>query len=107
CASGVAAMEAASKWVDGLKGTLRRFVVLTATAEGPAADGCFTTTLVDCLREGMPSVPEETIRREHVRPVIRDRCRNQIPHALTYDDEGLYFARNAALARQVGGPAWA
>ena len=106
CSSGVGAMEAASKWVVGLKGTLR-YVVLTAAAEGPAADGCFTKTLVSCLREGMTSVPGEYIRREHVRPVIRHRCPNQTPHAPAYDDEGLYFAKNAALAHRAVGPSWA
>src|SRR4051812_40873123 len=52
CFAGIAAADAAAKWVTELAGTLR-FEVLAAVADRPAADGCFSRNLVDILRNGI------------------------------------------------------
>jgi hypothetical protein len=51
CYSGVAGFGAAEVWSAELQGTLR-FEMLTAAADLPAADGCFSRTLVRLLRDG-------------------------------------------------------
>ena len=51
CYSGLAGYGAAENWVAALKGTLR-FEMLTAAADRPAANGCFSRTLANLLREG-------------------------------------------------------
>jgi hypothetical protein len=53
CFSGVAATDASTKWIRDLGGTLR-FVVLTAVADRPAADACFTRNLVEFIRTEAP-----------------------------------------------------
>jgi hypothetical protein len=98
CYSGVAAAGAAARWVSALHGTLR-FEVLTAAADRPAADGCFTRSLVDLIRTGLVSVPLEYLRCEHIRDLLKGRCPKQIPQLPSYNaDEGLYLARNAVWA---------
>jgi tetratricopeptide (TPR) repeat protein len=96
CYSGVAASGAAAQWVGALGGTLR-FEVLTAAADRPAADGCFTRNLVELIRTGLVSVPLEYLRCEHVRELLKGRCPKQVPQLPAYNaDEGLYLARNVA-----------
>jgi hypothetical protein len=104
CSSGVGGAAAAAHWVQELAGSLR-FEVLTAAADRPAYDGCFTRALVDCLRQGLAHVPVEYLRSEHVRAVIEQRCPLQQSQLPTYNaDEGLYLARNGTRA---AAPAWA
>jgi hypothetical protein len=96
CYSGVAAVGAAIHWVRELGGTLR-FEVLTAAADRPAADGCFTRNLVEVIRAGLDSVPWDYLRCEPIRRVLEGRCPKQVPQQPTYNaDEGLYLSRNAA-----------
>jgi hypothetical protein len=96
CYSGVAAAGAAAHWVRELGGTLR-FEVLTAAADRPAADGCFTRNLVNIIQNGLDSVPWEFLRCEPVRKVLEGRCPKQVPQQPTYNaDEGLYVSRNVA-----------
>jgi hypothetical protein len=96
CYSGVAAAGAAARWVGGLSGTLR-FEILTAAADRPAADGCFSRSLVDLIHRGLDTVAIEYLRCEQLRPVLLDRCPNQVPQLPMYNpDEGLYLAKNRA-----------
>ena len=107
CFSGVGALAAATYWVSELEGALR-FEVLTAAADRPAYDGCFTRRLVACLREGLDGIPGEYLRSEHVRRVIEGLCPHQKPQHPTYNaDEGLYLAKNVVHARRSVGPSWA
>ena len=102
-----ARLEAAEKWIWELKGRLR-FEVLTAAADRPAYDGCFTRRLVACLREGLDGIPGEYLRSEHVQRVIEGLCPHQKPQHPTYNaDEGLYLAKNVVHARRSVGPSWA
>src|SRR5271166_5305402 len=106
CFSGVGALAAATSWVSELEGALR-FEVLTAAADRPAYDGCFTRRLVACLREGLDGVPGEYLRSEHVQGMIEGLCPYQKPQHPTYNaDEGLYLAKNLAHARGTMGPSW-
>ena len=107
CFAGAARLEAAAKWIWELKGRLR-FEVLTAAADRPAYDGCFTRRLVACLREGLGGIPGEYLRSEHVQRVIEGLCPHQKPQHPTYNaDEGLYLAKNVVHARRSVGPSWA
>ncbi len=107
CFSGVGALAAATYWVSELEGALR-FEVLTAAADRPAYDGCFTRRLVACLREGLAGIPGEYLRSEHVQRVIEGLCPHQKPQHPTYNaDEGLYLAKNVVHARRSVGPSWA
>ncbi|MDA2910926.1 tetratricopeptide repeat protein, partial [Nitrospiraceae bacterium AH_259_D15_M11_P09] len=99
CGSGVAPHAAAATWVKDLTSPLR-FEMLMATADRQAADGCFTKTLVDVIRNGIESMSGETLRCEAVRKVIEECCPNQQPQQPTYNaDEGLWLAKNAARRR--------
>ena len=107
CFSGVGALAAATDWVSELEGALR-FEVLTAAADRPAYDGCFTRRLVTCLRKGLDGIPGEYLRSEHVQRVIEGLCPHQKPQHPTYNaDEGLYLAKNVVHARGSVGPSWA
>ncbi len=107
CFSGVGALAAATYWVSELEGDLR-FEVLTAAADRPAYDGCFTRQLVACLREGLDGIPGELLRSEHVQRVIESLCPHQKPQHPTYNaDEGLYLAKNVVHTRGSVGPSWA
>jgi hypothetical protein len=106
CYSGVAAQDAAARW-----GKLQfpvRFEMLTAAADRPAADGCFTRNLVSALRVGLSQLHGETIRCEDARDLIRGRCPNQEPRHPTLDaDKGLYLARNVARYSRIEQEPWA
>jgi Tetratricopeptide repeat/NACHT domain len=96
CFAGLAAIDAAAQWVGGLHGTLR-FEMLTAVADRPAADGCFSRSLTRTIRTGIANVPSEYLRCEKLKPVIESLCPNQTPHLPTWDsDDGLYLAKNVA-----------
>jgi tetratricopeptide (TPR) repeat protein len=102
CYSGVAAHDATRAWVGELGGTLR-FDLLSAAADRPAADGCFSRSLTGLLKEGVASEPSEFLGCAHVRPLIEDRCPNQVPQNPSYNadhqaDRGLFLARNVARA---------
>ena len=94
CYSGVAAAAAAGKWVGELAGTLR-FEVLTAAADRPAHDGCFSRTLTLLMKQGIPTLHAELLRCQHVREILEQRCKGQFPQLPSYNaDDGLYLARN-------------
>lgn len=95
CYAGQAGFAAAQYWVRGLGGTLR-FEVLTAAANRPAADGCFSRSLTGLLRDGISAVPSEHLHCLNVRPLIEKRCPNQQPQNPSYNpDETLWLAKNA------------
>jgi len=94
CYAGVAGFSAAESWVRGLGGTLR-FEFLSAAADRPAANGCFTRTLVELLRSGISAQPSEHLQCSHVRSLIKSRCPNQIPQHPSYNpDETLWLGKN-------------
>jgi hypothetical protein len=95
CYAGLAGFSAAQAWVSGLEGTLR-FEVLTAAADRPAADGCFSRTLARLLREGISEVPAEHLRCVNLRFRLEKACPNQVPQHPAYNsDEALWLAKNA------------
>jgi hypothetical protein len=99
CYAGVAGFGAANAWVSGLQGTLR-FEVLTAAADRPAADGCFSLTLTRLLRDGISTVPAEHLRCADLRTRIEQSCPNQVPQNPAYNpDETLWLARNGGHVR--------
>jgi Tetratricopeptide repeat/AAA ATPase domain len=103
CYSGVAAASAASAWIAELEGELR-FEILTATADRRAAEGCFTRSLTEIIRNGLADVLGNTLRCEVLRKELEQRCPNQVPQHPTYNtDPGLYIARNAARRHRRGG----
>jgi Tetratricopeptide repeat/NACHT domain len=94
CYAGIAGFGAAQAWVAALKGTLR-FEMLTAAADRPAADGCFSRTLVRLLRDGVSTVPSEYLLGLHLRPLVERSCPNQVPQHPSYNpDATLWLARN-------------
>jgi hypothetical protein len=96
CYSGAAGFGAAQAWVSGLQGTLR-FEMLTAAADRPAANGCFSRSLVKLLHAGISAAPSEHLQCVHVRPLIESACPNQVPQNPSYNaDETLWLARNVA-----------
>lgn len=95
CYSGKAGFGAAQAWVSGLKGMLR-FEMLTAAADRPAANGCFSQKLAELLGAGVSTVPFEHLHCLHLRPLIEGSCPNQVPQHPSYNpDETLWLARNA------------
>jgi hypothetical protein len=100
CYSGFAGFGAADAWVGGLRGTLR-FELLTAAADRPAADGCFSRTLTRLLREGISALPAEHLRCSDLRARIERSCPNQTPQNPAYNpDETLWLAKNGGRVRQ-------
>lgn len=109
CYAGVAAAAAASQWVDS-GDTLeykRRFELLSAVADRPAADGCFSRSLVRAIRSGLAEIPNEFVRCEHIKPVIEKLCPKQAPQHPTQNAEGgLYLSRNAASYEKISTLPW-
>lgn len=100
CYSGQAGFGAAQSWVRGLGGTLR-FEVLTAAADRPAADGCFSRSLVALLRDGVATEPSEHLHCVNLRPLIKKHCPNQEAQNPAYNpDATLWLAKNAANIRE-------
>jgi Tetratricopeptide repeat/Caspase domain len=94
CYSGMAGLGAAQTWATALRGTLR-FEMLTAAADRPAANGCFSRSLVGLLRHGVAAVPSEHLLCLHLRPLIKQACPNQVPQHPSYNpDDTLWLARN-------------
>jgi len=95
CYSGDAGFGAAQAWTRGLQGTLR-FEMLTAAADRPAADGCFSRNLTRLLREGISTAPSGHLLCIHLRPLIKASCPNQEPQHPSYNpDDTLWLARNS------------
>src|SRR5262249_55253446 len=86
CYSGVAAAAASSAWVRELEGRLR-FEVLTAAADRPAANACFSRSLVDLIRNGFPEEASNTLRCEVLRKELEQRCPNQVPQLPSWNPE--------------------
>lgn len=98
CHSG-AAVDTASSWLAG-KG-IQRFELLTASDYRKAADGCFTRTLVELMKDGMAGEPTPYVRCEHATGVLEDNCPNQEPdHLSRRSAPELFLSINRALARQ-------
>jgi tetratricopeptide (TPR) repeat protein len=96
CFAGVAATNAAQKWIAPPGATLR-FEILAAVGDRPAADGCFTKTLVETCKNGMGSTPFEDVRCEHLRIIAGKQCPQQIPqHNCNNPDPGLFISKNIA-----------
>jgi hypothetical protein len=94
CYAGFGGFSAAQAWVSELEGTLR-FEMLTAAADRPAANGCFSRTLTRLLRDGISAVPAEHLRCVDLRSRIEKSCPNQVPQHPAYNpDEALWLAKN-------------
>jgi hypothetical protein len=96
CYSGQAAAAAARQWQSTLADDLR-YEVLTASADGPAAGGCFTRTLVALLRDGLARATSDVLRLEVAKAVVVERCQSQPQHATWNADPGLFLGYNAHL----------
>ena len=100
CYAGLAGQGAAQAWVSELEGTLR-FEMLTAAADRPAANGCFSRTLARLLRDGLSAVPTEHLRCVDLRSQIEKCCPNQVPQHPAYNpDQGLWLAKNAGRVNE-------
>jgi hypothetical protein len=94
CYAGLGGFSAAQAWIRKLEGTLR-FEMLTAAADRPAADGCFSRTLTRLLRDGISAVPAEHLRCVDLRTRLEKSCPNQVPQHPAYNpDEALWLAKN-------------
>lgn len=95
CHAGLAAIDAPARWLDRA-GWNFRYVLLAATNDRPAADGCFTRNLVDLIRQGIAYSPSEFLDWRNIRKILLERCPKQAPQLPSFNDEGLFLARNAA-----------
>ena len=106
CHSGGGASLAATRWIEPDSG-IRRFEILTSVGDRPAADGCFTRTLVSTLEDGLPELPRDRIEcRDMPEPIGTVCCKQQYPNYLYWSNEpdpGLYLAHN----RNLPGDFWA
>ncbi|WP_157467196.1 tetratricopeptide repeat protein [Frankia sp. QA3] len=99
CHSGQGAVEVARLVSDIAMAAGRRFEVLTATHDGPAADGCFTRRLVDLLRHGHSGSGDWLTCADAKRDIV---CAGQVPQHLSVNgaevvaagDPGLWLAPN-------------
>jgi Tetratricopeptide repeat/NACHT domain/Caspase domain len=117
CHSGLGAMQAAEDWPRTIAQAGGRFEVLTSADDREAADGCFTTTLVQLLRSGEAS-RGESLRCVDAKELVQQPCGKQVATWLAFDgrrftqqgDAGLWLGRNPArrhgLAPLAGTPAW-
>ncbi|MET0235901.1 MAG: AAA family ATPase [Kibdelosporangium sp.] len=111
CHAGIAAQQAAGRWIKIVSQAGRRFEVLTASDERTAANGCFSRQLVQVLRSGHPKLGER-LRCPDMKTVLSALCPMQTAVHLAFDgrreitagDEGLWLAMNSAEAWR-GSPA--
>ena len=105
CHAGVAAQQAATGWGEvGLGRDVRRYELLSASADGPAYNGDFTRTLIEVLRRGVPAAGSTVDARDLRAPLLQGAAA-QRPQRVTVDgggwaqdgDQGLWLAHNAAL----------
>jgi flagellar biosynthesis regulator FlbT len=95
CYSGTGAVAAGKAWPSMSLGEFR-FEFLTATADRPAFDGCFSKSLVHWAQVGMSGTLGD-LRCEAVRIALADRCPNQRAQHVSYQsDPGLFLAHNLA-----------
>ncbi|MBP2324540.1 hypothetical protein JOF56_004925 [Kibdelosporangium banguiense] len=111
CHAGIAAQQAAGRWIKIVGQAGRRFEVLTASDERTAANGCFSRQLVQVLRSGHPKLGER-LRCPDMKTVLASLCPMQTAVHLAFDgrreietgDEGLWLAMNSSEAWR-GSPA--
>jgi tetratricopeptide (TPR) repeat protein len=111
CHAGIAAQQAAGRWIKIVGQAGRRFEVLTASDERTAANGCFSRQLVQVLRSGHPKLGER-LRCPDMKTVLSLLCPMQTAVHLAFDgrreiatgDEGLWLAMNSSEAWR-GSPA--
>jgi tetratricopeptide (TPR) repeat protein len=97
CFAGFGAKEAASKWAGPLRGQLR-YEVLTSSGDHPAADGCFTKTLLSAMRYGVPAVTNKFLRCEDLHSIAETACPTQRPDHPTFNAKpDLYIAKNRRI----------
>ncbi|MCU1687919.1 MAG: phosphopeptide-binding protein [Amycolatopsis sp.] len=114
CHAGMAAQQAATRWIKIVGEAGKRFEVLTASDDRTAADGCFSRSLAKTLRAGSPELGER-VRCPDLKRVVSGLCPNQTAVHLAFDgvrtvekgDQGLWLAMNASDAWQPlrGNPA--
>lgn len=104
CESGRAADQAAREWIPLLRRSGRRFEVLTATGDGPAAAGCFTRQLIYLIKTGSARSVDRLGCR-HLQEPINALCPTQVATHTAHDggadiagDDSLYLAINVSLA---------
>jgi tetratricopeptide (TPR) repeat protein len=101
CHAGIAAQQAATRWIRIVGEAGKRFEVLTASDDRTAADGCFSRSLAKVLRSGRPELGER-VRCPDLKRVIGGLCPTQTAVHLSFDgvrtvekgDEGLWLALN-------------
>ena len=94
CRSGQGAIEVAERVAPVVAVAQRRLEVLTATDNSPAADGCFTRSLIDLVRRGHPDFGQWVLCRD---ARGRIECRGQTPQWLAYDSRRLSEPGDPAL----------
>ncbi len=103
CHAGIAARQAADRWMRIVGEAGRRFEVLTASDDRAAANGCFSRQLVNVLRSGHPDLGSR-LRCPDMKVVLSGLCPAQTAVHLAFDgrreiaagDEGLWLAKNTS-----------
>ncbi|MFE5711883.1 tetratricopeptide repeat protein [Streptomyces sp. NPDC056501] len=116
CHAGVGAAQAGAWREVGLGRHLRRYEILTASADEPAFGGKVTKCLIDVVRRGVATAGT-TVDSRYLREPLMEVAGDQRPQRITHDggdwaeagDEGLWWAHNAAraLVGTGSGPAFA
>ncbi|RSS56823.1 tetratricopeptide repeat protein [Streptomyces sp. WAC01280] len=105
CHAGVGAAQAGAWREVGLGHHLRRYEILTASADEPAFGGKVTKCLIDVVRRGVATAGT-TVDSRYLREPLLEAAGHQRPQRITHDggdwaeagDEGLWWAHNAARA---------
>ncbi|MFE4621229.1 tetratricopeptide repeat protein [Streptomyces sp. NPDC056747] len=105
CHAGVGAAQAGAWREVGLGRHLRRYEILTASADEPAFGGKVTKCLIDVVRRGVATAGT-TVDSRYLREPLLEAAGHQRPQRITHDggdwaeagDEGLWWAHNAARA---------
>ncbi|MFB7588645.1 hypothetical protein [Streptomyces sp. NPDC056169] len=105
CHAGVGAAQAGAWREVGLGRHLRRYEILTASADAPAFGGRVTECLIEVVRRGVGNAGS-TVDSRYLRKPMMEAAGDQRPQRITHDggswaadgDEGLWWAHNAARA---------
>lgn len=101
CHAGIAAEQAASRWVHIVSQAGRRFEILTASDDRVAANGCFSRQMAHLVRSGHDRLGER-LRCPDMKSLLAGLCPAQTAVHLAFDgrreiaagDEGLWLALN-------------
>ncbi|MFE9580984.1 caspase family protein [Nocardia sp. NPDC006044] len=108
CEAAAAADAGARNWPALVRQVSGRVDLLVASDDGKAYSGCFTETLLETFRTGIPAGGENLLAADLLAPVAR-ACKNQQPQHFSYAagsptpvaDHGLWLVPNVTRARDA------